>query len=123
MFCPKCRAEYEAGITVCKDCNVALVHALPEEEELEIEPGEIPKDLKFEEILAGFDEDEIAYIKAVFDAAHITHYFTEASSTPSDAAGDSIKLMVREDQMGRALTLLFDADSGSASDVSEGEEP
>src|SRR5258708_40126214 len=27
MICPKCRAEYRPGFTVCADCGVALVEA------------------------------------------------------------------------------------------------
>jgi len=30
MFCPECRAEYRPGFTRCSDCDVDLVHALPE---------------------------------------------------------------------------------------------
>ena len=29
MFCPKCRAEYREGFTVCADCGVPLVETLP----------------------------------------------------------------------------------------------
>jgi hypothetical protein len=29
MFCPQCQAEYRQAFTVCADCDVALVHALP----------------------------------------------------------------------------------------------
>ena len=29
MFCPKCRAEYREGFTVCADCGVPLVAELP----------------------------------------------------------------------------------------------
>jgi len=32
-FCPSCRSEYRPGFTHCKDCDIALVAALPETEE------------------------------------------------------------------------------------------
>lgn len=38
MFCPLCKAEYRQGITICPDCNVALVPQSP------IVPGESPDD-------------------------------------------------------------------------------
>ena len=28
MFCPNCEAEYEDGVTSCKDCSIALVDCL-----------------------------------------------------------------------------------------------
>lgn len=31
MFCPQCRAEYRKGFTKCSDCDVDLVHELPQE--------------------------------------------------------------------------------------------
>jgi hypothetical protein len=31
MFCPECRAEYRPGFTRCSDCDVDLVHEIPEE--------------------------------------------------------------------------------------------
>ena len=30
-FCPDCRYEYTAGVTVCPDCDTPLVEVLPEE--------------------------------------------------------------------------------------------
>jgi len=36
-FCPKCRFEYEPGVTVCPDCNEALVDVLPDIEGKESE--------------------------------------------------------------------------------------
>ena len=32
-FCPSCKYEYQAGMTICPDCDVALVASLPEEED------------------------------------------------------------------------------------------
>jgi hypothetical protein len=33
MICPQCKAEYRQGFTICADCEVDLVHSLPEAEE------------------------------------------------------------------------------------------
>lgn len=33
MFCPQCRVEYRPGFTHCTDCDVDLVHELPENDE------------------------------------------------------------------------------------------
>lgn len=33
LFCPICKAEYEEGVARCVDCDIALVHTLPPEEE------------------------------------------------------------------------------------------
>ena len=30
-WCPKCKNEYIAGITICKDCNVPLVESLDDD--------------------------------------------------------------------------------------------
>ncbi len=31
MFCPECRAEYRPGFARCSDCDVELVHEIPEQ--------------------------------------------------------------------------------------------
>ena len=31
MWCPKCKAEYRDGITICADCGCPLVKELPVE--------------------------------------------------------------------------------------------
>ncbi len=40
MFCPQCQAEYRQGFTRCADCDVDLVHALPEVPDVLDQPGE-----------------------------------------------------------------------------------
>ena len=35
MFCPKCKAEYREGFTVCADCGVPLVETLSNEPEFD----------------------------------------------------------------------------------------
>lgn len=35
MICPKCKAEYRDGFTVCTDCGAPLVQALPTEPEFD----------------------------------------------------------------------------------------
>lgn len=39
-FCPLCRCEYMPGVTLCSDCQVDLVEALPDEKEKEEEEKE-----------------------------------------------------------------------------------
>jgi uncharacterized Zn ribbon protein len=41
MFCPKCRAEYTAGVRICADCGIELVNELPEETEQETKVNDI----------------------------------------------------------------------------------
>jgi len=60
MFCPKCKAEYIPGITVCADCDVPLVDKLPEEKELPPKPP-------YKQLKALFNTAEIAVIKSILD--------------------------------------------------------
>ena len=67
MFCPKCKDEYRDGFYVCAECNVALVHDLPEVPE--------PEYIEYEEVLRTFNQADIAFIKSILDAAGMTYYF------------------------------------------------
>ena len=49
MFCPNCRAEYEAGVEVCPKCDVPLTSDLPETPSDESPVGDIqPYQMVFE---------------------------------------------------------------------------
>jgi hypothetical protein len=66
MFCPLCKAEYRQGITLCLDCNVALVPELPRI------PGETSGD-PFCSFWKGSSMREHAEIRAVLDREAIPH--------------------------------------------------
>ncbi len=66
MFCPVCKAEYRQGVTVCPDCNVALVP------QSTIVPGESPDD-PFCAFWAGDDPRVHTEICALLDEAGIPY--------------------------------------------------
>lgn len=66
MFCPLCRAEYRQGITLCPDCNVALIPTLP------AVPGESPDD-PFCSFWKGDSGREYSEICAVLDRENIPY--------------------------------------------------
>ena len=101
MICPKCKAEYVAGITVCADCNVPLVEQLPEKQ---------GKD--FREILITFNAGEIAMIKSLLDDAGIDYYIKGEHFAVLRPFADPARLFVREDQHEEALEILEDLDFG-----------
>ncbi len=100
MFCPKCKAEYRSGFTVCADCDVPLVDKLPEEKEL-------PPKTPYKQLKALFNTVEIAVIKSVLDDAKIDYYFKgERFQTIHIPLVDPAILMIREDQFEAAKKLL-----------------
>ena len=75
MFCPKCKAEYRAGFTVCSDCNVRLVFRLPEEDD---EPELVPADLVVVSTVQGpLEEGQI-------------RSFLEANGIPTVIRGEAV---------------------------------
>ncbi|NOY88396.1 MAG: DUF2007 domain-containing protein [FCB group bacterium] len=66
MFCPQCRYEFKAGITVCPDCNVPLVDVLPPEPQVEyIE--RIP-------VFKTTDQSKIMIAKSLLEEAGIDYF-------------------------------------------------
>ena len=60
-WCPKCKNEYRAGITVCPDCNEELMEELEEAEKIIIDEYGNVYDLEF--IRVPIDESYDDYIK------------------------------------------------------------
>jgi len=65
MFCPKCATEYQAGVTICADCDVPLVAELPAAAADDL--------IEAEEILATYNVGDILMIKSLLDANHIPY--------------------------------------------------
>lgn len=100
MFCPKCKAEYNPGITKCADCDVPLVDKLPEEKELPPKPP-------YKQLKALFNTAEIAVIKSILDDAKIDYYFRgERFQAMHVPLVDPAILMIREDQFEAVKKLL-----------------
>jgi len=113
MFCPKCKAEYRSGFTVCADCDVPLVDKLPEERKEKTRLKQTHKDAKFEEVIITFNQGEIAFIKSLLDDVGIEYYFKGDYSNVVRPWADPVRLMVRDDQVEEAIKILKELDFGS----------
>jgi len=113
MFCPKCKAEYNPGITKCADCDVPLVDKLPEERKEKTSLKQTHKDTKFEEVIVTFNQGEIAFIRSLLDDAGIEYYFKGDYSNVHLWA-DPMRLMVRDDQVEKTIKILKKLDFGSS---------
>jgi hypothetical protein len=102
MFCPKCRAEYVDGITVCADCGVPLVEKLPEEKEKHLILPE------YVELLYTHDAGLIAIIKSILDNADITYIFQGDSYAYLHPTILPARLFVRKKDAQKARDLLKD---------------
>lgn len=100
MFCPKCKAEYREGYTICSDCDVPLVHELPPEPEIEY--GE------YECILATCSPTDRALLKSIFDAEGIKYYFDGEHAAPYIYYAVPVRLLVEKDQVSKAIDILKD---------------
>jgi len=102
MFCPKCRAEYREGLTVCLDCDSDLVDELPPEEE--------PQFTEYVEILGTYNAADIALIKSILDAENITYYFNAEHFRNVEPLAETVRLMVKKDEAEKAKEILQDLD-------------
>ncbi|KPK72466.1 hypothetical protein AMJ87_04685 [candidate division WOR_3 bacterium SM23_60] len=107
MICPKCKAEYIHGITICADCDIPLVDRLPKKEATE------KRDEDFREILITVNAGEIAMVKSLLDDASIDYYLKGGHFAVLCLFADPARLFVRVDQYEEALEILKDLNFGA----------
>jgi hypothetical protein len=98
MFCPKCRAEYREGFTVCADCEIDLVDVLPEVEK--------PEFIDFKEVLTTYNPRDVAFIKSLLESEGIQYFFKGENFMYVRPLADPVRLMIRADQVEEAVELL-----------------
>jgi hypothetical protein len=108
MFCPECGTEYQAGVTSCKDCEVALVAALPPE------PAD-PEWVDLVTVLRSNDESQLTVAKSLLEAEGIRCLLKGSGAqgivdfgqlTGASLAMNPIELRVRSDDAEAARELL-----------------
>lgn len=112
MFCPQCGAEYLPGVTSCKDCEVALVAALPPE------PAE-PEWVDLVTVLRTSDESQLTVAKSLLEAEGIRCLLKGSGVqgivdfgqlSGASLAMNMIELRVRSDEAEAARELLATQD-------------
>ncbi len=115
MFCPKCRAEYREGFTVCADCQVDLVPTLPEA--LPNQNDERP-DMVLVTIFDSTNPALIGIAKSVLDGARI-EFLAAGEDGARVFSGNPflghVRLQVEKSRAEEAEALL--------SEISESDEP
>jgi hypothetical protein len=104
--CPECKAEYEAGVTECTDCQVPLVDTLPPEE-----PG-TPPDLEEGELvpMRNFgNAAEANLVAGLLEENGIRAFVPGGEFTVAPSSfSNEIVLLVDERDLDRAVA-LYDA--------------
>ena len=101
MFCPKCKSEFENGLTQCGDCGVSLVESLPKLSEVKWEvvkqySGYIPAEMA----KGALEGNSIpAFIKGDFIS-------TAYGVRTWDVAGGKAVLFVPKEDLEKAKTII-----------------
>ena len=91
MFCPKCRAEFVSGITICSDCGIPLVERLP--------PESKPEYRKLVEVFRTWRIIEAGFVKSLLETNNVNCFILNIhypSLTPVGSGAVPIKIMVEE---------------------------
>ena len=118
MYCPTCRMEYEAWVSECSDCGVALVPELPAEE--------APEYVELVTVLATGNPALIAIAKSLLDEAEIRYFVKGEGLQDLFAAGrigagfnpiiGPVEIQVDRHDAAEAKALLVDLEEGDADD-------
>jgi hypothetical protein len=85
---------------MCKDCNISLVKELLPEPE--------PEYVEYEEILATHSPSDRAIIKSILEAEGIQYFLQGEHATTYVYQAIPVRLMVRKDQVEKAVEVLKD---------------
>lgn len=107
-FCPKCKAQYREGITVCADCKVELVDSLEEAEavqetEVQAEETEAPEEMFADEEEVTGEEAEEA--EAPVSREHTSLYVSSAARAEDNKSSAYTLLIIGS--IGLVLVVLM----------------
>ena len=102
MFCPKCKTEYRETSYRCAACGADLADQLPQEASDHVSNND------FVEVFSTYHQDDISFLKSIFDGEDISYFFQGESSIMLIAAGAYARLMVKTDDAPRAKEILQD---------------
>ncbi len=86
MYCPQCRAEFRPGFDRCNECDVALTHDPPAEEDHEKTP--------YAMVFATSETDILPVIKSLLQSAEI----------PFETDGEAMLNLFPSDLLGPVLS-------------------
>ena len=98
MYCPKCHAEYNPGISSCADCGVKLVPELADPSKL--------KPVEYEEVISTFNLGDVAFIESLLTDQHIEFFFQGENFNLVDPLIQPVKVYVKKTQAERTRMLL-----------------
>jgi hypothetical protein len=99
MFCPKCRSEYQEGVSICADCGTELVKKLPRVKEFEY--------VEFATIAETSNWGLAALAKSILDSEDIKYYTNDMQNYIAGGAF-FIRIQVPVSDAERAKELLKD---------------
>lgn len=100
MWCPKCKAEYREGFTMCSRCEVDLVKELPQEPK--------PEYVEFKEVLTTFNPADIAMIQSLLEGEGVNYYIDGENFLNMRPLAIPARLMVQKDHIEDAKNILKD---------------